>query len=80
MASSNFGTQSDVPDLPSYLFRAFIRRVDRIRRKQLTQVGDTPIPMLGLQLVIIHAMNRNASRPASHICRWSRRGYFFAQV
>jgi hypothetical protein len=29
--------QSDVRDLPSYLFRAFIRRVNRIKRRQLIQ-------------------------------------------
>ncbi len=48
LASKKHCTKSDVRDLPSYLFRAFIRRVDGIRRKQLTPVGDAPLPTLGL--------------------------------
>lgn len=44
LASKKHRTQTDIQDLPSYLFRAFIRRVDRIRKKQLAQVGDMPVP------------------------------------
>src|SRR5207249_2118867 len=44
LASKKNRTQADVRDLPSYLFRAFIRRVDRIKKRQLTQVDDVPIP------------------------------------
>ena len=35
LASKKNCPQANVEDLPSYLFRAFIRRVDRIRKKQL---------------------------------------------
>src|SRR6267378_6159555 len=37
IASKKHCTQTNVRDLPSYLFRAFIRRVDRIKKRQLTQ-------------------------------------------
>ena len=40
--------QTDIRDLPSYLFRAFLRRVDRIKKRQLTQVADVPVPRFGL--------------------------------
>src|SRR5689334_5952792 len=45
--ASKHCTQASVQDLPSYLFRAFIRRVDRIRKKQLTQVDNVPVPAFG---------------------------------
>src|SRR6516225_4141854 len=38
LAAKKNCTQANVEDLPSYLFRAFIRRVDRIKKKQLAQV------------------------------------------
>src|SRR5947208_8557164 len=44
LASKKHCTQNDVRDLPSYLFRAFIRRVDKIKKKQLAQVDDVPVP------------------------------------
>jgi DNA-directed RNA polymerase specialized sigma24 family protein len=44
LASKKNCTQANVEDLPSYLFRAFIRRVDRIKKKQLAQVNDLPVP------------------------------------
>jgi DNA-directed RNA polymerase specialized sigma24 family protein len=44
LASKKNCKQASVRDLPSYLFRAFIRRVDRIRKKQLAQVDDVPLP------------------------------------
>ena len=47
LASKKNCTQANVRDLPSYLFRAFLRRVDRIRKKQLTEVADVPLPTLG---------------------------------
>jgi DNA-directed RNA polymerase specialized sigma24 family protein len=47
LTSKKHCAQSDVRDLPSYLFRAFIRRVDRIKKKQLTQVDDVPVPTFG---------------------------------
>ena len=47
LASRKHCTQSDVRDLPSYLFRAFIRRVDRIRKKQLAQVDNVRVPTFG---------------------------------
>jgi len=47
LASEKHCTQTSVQDLPSYLFRAFIRRVDRIRKKQLAQVDDVPVPTFG---------------------------------
>jgi hypothetical protein len=47
LASKKHRIENDVRDLPSYLFRAFIRRVDRIRKKQLTQVDDVPVPTGG---------------------------------
>ena len=46
LTSKKHCTQAGVQDLPSYLFRAFIRRVDRIKKKQLTEVDDLPIPTL----------------------------------
>ena len=36
-------TQNDVRDLPSYLFRAFIRRVNRAKRRQLSQDDATRV-------------------------------------
>lgn len=47
LASKKNCPQANVEDLPSYLFRAFIRRVDKIRKKQLAQVNDLPVPTLG---------------------------------
>src|SRR5437899_5548058 len=47
LASKKHCTQSDIRDLPSYLFRAFIRRVDRIRKKQLAQVDNVSVPTFG---------------------------------
>jgi DNA-directed RNA polymerase specialized sigma24 family protein len=47
LASKKHCSQNDVRDLPSYLFRAFIRRVDRIRKKQLAQVNDVRVPTFG---------------------------------
>ena len=47
LASKKHCTQADVQDLPSYLFRAFIRRVDRIKKKQLTLVDDMTVPTVG---------------------------------
>src|SRR5207247_5007808 len=47
LASKKNCTQANVRDLPSYLFRAFIRRVDRIKRRQLTQVNNAPVQTLG---------------------------------
>ena len=35
--SKRYSSQSGVLDLPSYLFRAFIRRVDRAKKRQLIQ-------------------------------------------
>lgn len=47
LASKKHCTQTGVQDLPSYLFRAFIRRVDKIKKKQLNQVDDVPVATLG---------------------------------
>jgi len=47
LASKKNCTQANVRDLPSYLFRAFIRRVDRIKRRQVTQVDDVSVQTLG---------------------------------
>jgi DNA-directed RNA polymerase specialized sigma24 family protein len=44
LASEKHSTQTDVRDLPSYLFRAFIRRVDKIKKRQLTEVDGVPVP------------------------------------
>jgi DNA-directed RNA polymerase specialized sigma24 family protein len=48
LASKKNCTQSNVRDLPSYLFRAFIRRVDKIKKRQLPQVEPAPVATLGL--------------------------------
>lgn len=47
LASKKRWPQTDIRDLPSYLFRAFIRRVDRVKRRQLVQVADVPAPRFG---------------------------------
>ena len=47
LASKKNCTQANVEDLPSYLYRAFIRRVDRIKKKQLAQVNDVPVLTFG---------------------------------
>ena len=47
LASKKHCAQTSVQDLPSYLFRAFIRRVDRIRKKQVAQVDDVSVPTFG---------------------------------
>src|SRR5260370_39291560 len=47
LASKKHCTQGNVRDLPSYLFRAFIRRGDRIKMRQLPQVEAAPVPTLG---------------------------------
>jgi len=47
MGSKKHCRQSDVRDLPSYLFRAFIRRVDRVKKRQLTQVDGGLLPRFG---------------------------------
>src|SRR5437764_13685773 len=47
LASKKHCTQSNVRDLPSYLFRAFIRRVDKIKKRQLPQVEPAPVPTSG---------------------------------
>jgi DNA-directed RNA polymerase specialized sigma24 family protein len=44
LAASRPCRQADVQDLPSYLFRAFIRRVDKFKKRQLTQVDGIPVP------------------------------------
>lgn len=43
LTSKKHCTRTDVQDLPSYLFRAFLRRVDRLRKKQPTQVEDVAV-------------------------------------
>src|SRR5437899_7582880 len=43
LASKKNCTQSNVRDLPSYLFRAFLRRVDKIKKRQLPQVEPPPV-------------------------------------
>jgi hypothetical protein len=40
LASKKNCTQANVRDLPSYLFRAFLRRLDRIKKRQLTQAAS----------------------------------------
>jgi DNA-directed RNA polymerase specialized sigma24 family protein len=47
LASKKNCVQSNVRDLPSYLFRAFIRRVDKIKKRQLPRVEPAPVPTLG---------------------------------
>ncbi len=54
LASKRHCTQNDIRDLPSYLFRAFIRRVDRIRKKQLAQVETCPFPHLVRAIQLTH--------------------------
>jgi len=39
IATKSNGPQNEVRDLPAYLFRAFIRRVNRIKKRQLNQEG-----------------------------------------
>ena len=39
IASKSRGPQNEVRDLPAYLFRAFIRRINRAKRRQLSQEG-----------------------------------------
>ena len=46
IASKKHCARGNVRDLPSYLFRAFIRRVDKIKKRQLTQVEASPVPTL----------------------------------
>src|SRR6266566_4293049 len=47
IASKKLCTQTNVRDLPSYLFRAFIRRVDRIKKRQVTQADAAQAQTLG---------------------------------
>src|SRR5437016_9273799 len=47
LASKKNCTQVNIRDLPSYLFRAFIRRVDKIKKRQLALVGDLAVPIFG---------------------------------
>jgi DNA-directed RNA polymerase specialized sigma24 family protein len=44
LASEKHSTRTDVQDLPSYLFRAFLRRLDKIKKRQLSQVDGVPVP------------------------------------
>lgn len=46
VASKGHGPQNEVRDLPAYLFRAFIRRVNRAKKRQLNQEGA--VQALGL--------------------------------
>jgi DNA-directed RNA polymerase specialized sigma24 family protein len=46
LASEIHPTRTDVQDLPSYLFRAFLRRLDKIKKRQLTQVDGVRLPTL----------------------------------
>jgi DNA-directed RNA polymerase specialized sigma24 family protein len=46
LASKKNCTQANVRDLPSYLFRAFLRRLDRIKKRQLIQAAGVPDPTL----------------------------------
>jgi DNA-directed RNA polymerase specialized sigma24 family protein len=47
IASKKLWMQANVRDLPSYLFRAFIRRADRIKKRQLTQANAAQVLTLG---------------------------------
>ena len=47
LASKKNCPQTNIRDLPSYLFRAFIRRVDKIKKRQLALVGDLAVPTFG---------------------------------
>ena len=47
IASKKHCTQANVRDLPSYLFRAFIRRADRIKKRQLTQADAAQVQTSG---------------------------------
>jgi DNA-directed RNA polymerase specialized sigma24 family protein len=47
LASKRKCAQANIRDLPSYLFRAFIRRVDKVKKRQLAQVGDLAVPTFG---------------------------------
>jgi len=47
IASKSRGPQNEVRDLPAYLFRAYIRRVNRAKKRQLNQEGV--VEALGLE-------------------------------
>jgi len=57
IASKSRGPQNEVRDLPAYLFRAFIRRVNRTKRRQLSQ-EDT---VRALELNSVGSVNPQAA-------------------